>query len=503
MKSWQLVLKSIGLITLLILISHQDSFAQKYIDVAPGFSSLNDSIANHTDPNTIFRLQRGDGAIYLLNGTISNKEPLVIIAADGPGARPQIIPGIGTGGVSSIPFRAKGNLTLKGVYVSAKDEGGAYLSQIIRESADSVRLDFEDCFFENSSQSFIRTDNIMSKIYLHNCTIRNCASDYANGRGIDDRGVDMDTLVVENCTIYNISSRFLRDGGGVLNYANINHNTFVNNGLQVMQFGECPKVIFTNNIVYNCGFIGYGQSGTGSGLLQLEPLTSSVYDGITQSVEVNHNNFVLDPNYLTYYADTVLAVPKYDPNMQAAVKASTFDTTNISELVTFTKATPSVAELITAYWNDPALSSSTTAVGLRVDSTYDFSYPTTAVSYTAGSDGKPLGSLTWFENSTAVQKDNSVKMPDNFSLYQNYPNPFNPTTSIKYQIAKESNVNLTVFNSLGQVVKTLVNTRQSAGAYSVTWDGTNQSGWKLSSGIYFYKLNAGNFVNVKKMIMLK
>ncbi len=501
MKSRQLVINGMVAFILILVISSSKNYAQTFIDVPPGFSTLNDSIANNTDPNAVFRLQRGDNAVYLLNGTISNKTPLVIVAADGPGARPKLIPGIGSGGVSSIPFRAKANLTLKGVYVTAKDEGGAYLSQIIRESVDSVRLVFDDCFFENSSQSFIRTDNQMAKIYISNSTVRNCASDYANGRGIDDRGVDMDTLYVENCTIYNISSRFLRDGGGVLNYAYINHNTFLNTGLQVMQFGECPKVIFTNNIVYNCGFIGVGKSATGGGLLQLQPLTSSVYDGVTQSVEVNHNNFVLDPGYSAAYPDTVLATPRYDNNMQAAVTASGFDTTNISEQLTFTKGTPSFADLIPLYWNDPALSSSTTAVGLRVDSTYDFSYPATVQSYTAGSDGKPLGSLDWFDISTAVKE--KISTPGNFSLSQNYPNPFNPTTIIKYQIAKESNVSLAIYNTLGQMVKTLVNTIQPAGSYSITWNGTNQAGLKLSSGIYFYRLNAGNFVVVKKMMMLK
>ena len=500
MKSWQLVIKSIAAIILMFLVSHQESFAQTYVDVAPGFSTLNDAIANNTDPNAVFRLQRGDNAIYLLNGTISNTTPLVIIAADGTGAMPKLIPGIGSGGVSSIPFRAKGNLTLKGLYVTAKDEGGAYLSQIIRESADNVTLNFDDCFFESTSQSFIRTDNKMAKIYIRNSTVRNCASDYANGRGIDDRGVDMDTLVVENCTIYNLGSRFLRDGGGILNYAYINHNTFVNTGLQVMQFGESPKVVFINNLVYNCGFIGHGQTAT-DGLLQLEPLTSTVYAGVTQSVEVNHNNFVLNPNYLKYYPDTVVAMPKYDAPMQAAVTSSGLDTTNISELVAFSWGAPTVEDLITAYWNDPLLSSSTTAVGLRVSGTYDFSYSTKAASYTAASDGKPVGALTWFDLSTGV--NDHAKVPGNFSLYQNYPNPFNPTTNIKYEISKESKVELTVFNSLGQMVKSLVNTMQPVGSYSISWDVTNQSGQRMSSGVYFYKLNTGDFISVKKMIMLK
>ena len=98
---------------------------------------------------------------------------------------------------------------------------------------------------------------------------------------------------------------------------------------------------------------------------------------------------------------------------------------------------------------------------------------------------------------TAID-DNIGYKPSQFSLGQNYPNPFNPTTILKYEISKSSNVKLTIYNVLGQIVKTLVNEEKSPGKYSVSFNAES-----LSSGIYFYTIKAGDFVKTKKMVLLK
>ena len=89
-------------------------------------------------------------------------------------------------------------------------------------------------------------------------------------------------------------------------------------------------------------------------------------------------------------------------------------------------------------------------------------------------------------------------VPTVFSLSQNYPNPFNPVTRIDYQVSQQSQVEIVVFNSLGQKVATLVNEVKETGAYSVDWNAAS-----LSSGIYFYQMKAGDFINVKKLVLLK
>ena len=94
--------------------------------------------------------------------------------------------------------------------------------------------------------------------------------------------------------------------------------------------------------------------------------------------------------------------------------------------------------------------------------------------------------------------------PAVFALANNYPNPFNPATTIRYALPQAADVELTVYNVVGQAVRTLVAEHQSAGRYVVEWDATNDSGHSLSSGLYFYHLQAGGeFREVKKMLLLK
>ncbi len=87
---------------------------------------------------------------------------------------------------------------------------------------------------------------------------------------------------------------------------------------------------------------------------------------------------------------------------------------------------------------------------------------------------------------------------DNFELYQNYPNPFNPSTKIKYSVSKPANVTITIFGALGNEIKTLVNENKSTGIYEVEFNAGN-----LPSGVYFYQLKAGDFIQTKKMLLLK
>jgi hypothetical protein len=99
---------------------------------------------------------------------------------------------------------------------------------------------------------------------------------------------------------------------------------------------------------------------------------------------------------------------------------------------------------------------------------------------------------------------NSSPMPMATQLMQNYPNPFNPQTTIRYNLVEDTNVRLTIHNLRGEVVTTLVNTSQVGGEHTVAWNGTNQRGEKVSSGVYFYRLNVGNGNTVtKKMVMVK
>jgi hypothetical protein len=103
---------------------------------------------------------------------------------------------------------------------------------------------------------------------------------------------------------------------------------------------------------------------------------------------------------------------------------------------------------------------------------------------------------------TATAVENVGIAPQAFALFQNYPNPFNPSTRIQYNLEKAGMVSLKVYNVLGREVATLVNGHQEAGSYTVPF-GINTGTFGLSSGVYFYRLEAGSFVSTKKLILVK
>ena len=102
-----------------------------------------------------------------------------------------------------------------------------------------------------------------------------------------------------------------------------------------------------------------------------------------------------------------------------------------------------------------------------------------------------------------VNSVNKSVKPTNYSLAQNYPNPFNPETTIEYKVPKPGFITIKIYNIKGEEVKTLINAEQTAGSYSVNWNGINNKGQQLSSGIYYYRIEAENYSQTRKMILLK
>jgi hypothetical protein len=94
-------------------------------------------------------------------------------------------------------------------------------------------------------------------------------------------------------------------------------------------------------------------------------------------------------------------------------------------------------------------------------------------------------------------------IPISYTLHQNYPNPFNPITSLRYDLPVQAQVTLTVYDLLGREVTQLVNTNQDAGFRSVKWNATDSFGKPVSAGVYLYQIRAGEFVQTKKMVLLK
>ena len=122
--------------------------------------------------------------------------------------------------------------------------------------------------------------------------------------------------------------------------------------------------------------------------------------------------------------------------------------------------------------------------------------------------GRTQDNIIYFDNisfySNSVGVDNrSETFPQGFVLEQNFPNPFNPSTTLRYELPEDGLVNVTIYDMMGRQVSTLLSSHQTAGYKSVIWDATNDYGKPVSAGIYLYQIQAGEFVQTKKMVLLK
>ena len=496
----------------LVLLMSSQSFGQRTVQVTPGIGTLDNTILGDTtatgarvDANTVYVLQRG--GYYLTTGTIENRFPLTVVAAVGIGPRPIVQPAVGAGGTSSNSFSPRADLTLRGLYITNEDNGGSVggLSRIMRIRADKIRVVIDDCHLDKSGQSALRFDSKNTRIFFTNSIVSNIGAtiDPNNGRAFDDRGNNIDTLVIENCTFYNLTSTVLRDGGGWLKYFRFNHNTTVNTGQRGLDVGEAVTVKFTNNMFINTGVLGNTPwiEPPFRVVLLVDSLLTKEIDGVpvTQSVLISNLNIYTAPAIDAAQGDSATVIPNFNATAQAFIDAAGTSSTIISEPIQFTRGPAVPTGVVTTFYADP---NNTPPYDDGGGTPFDFRYSTTTQSYTAGTAGKPLGAIIWFGMYNDIKRETST-IPQNFELYANYPNPFNPTTNIKYSIPVQNHVSLTIYNLLGQKVATLVDQIQQSGIYTANWNGTSDNGIAVSSGLYLYRLHAGSFVATKKMLLIK
>ena len=104
---------------------------------------------------------------------------------------------------------------------------------------------------------------------------------------------------------------------------------------------------------------------------------------------------------------------------------------------------------------------------------------------------------------TRVEIGDLTPLPEKYGLNQNMPNPFNPSTMIGYRLLEGGHVRLVVYNLLGQEVRVLVDEKQDAGSLTAVWDGMDAAGRQVASGVYLYRMQAGEFKAVRRMLLLK
>ena len=104
---------------------------------------------------------------------------------------------------------------------------------------------------------------------------------------------------------------------------------------------------------------------------------------------------------------------------------------------------------------------------------------------------------------TSLNVNGTGLVPEIYALHQNYPNPFNPTTQIRYDLPEQSYVNINIYDLMGRKIKSLINTHQDPGYRIIQWNATNEFGQPVSAGMYIYTIQAGEFRQTRKMVLLK
>lgn len=492
----------------LLLLSATGVFAQRFVDVQAGYGTLQaaisaDSANRVANPNTVYRVHRGSAdSVYYLTSTLTNWGSMQLrIEAAGTGALPSFVCAtLSDGSAISPMISAKANFALKGVYLNGINTLGAIVDRVVRIQANAVKVEFDSCQVNWSSQSFIRVDNTNARIFLKNCRVGDIYSDWANARGVDNRGITIDTLSMVGCSFFRIAFRVYRDGGGILTYGYFNHNTFTEVADAILALGSTKNFTFINNLTVNGGFLGKGKSSAAR-VISMTPLPSG------QSAYVANNVFYSDTTALfaayKSVSDTIVAMPLFADTLVTFISAAGLTNTNVVSPVTFTMPPTNIVKAIKIdsiakwYWKNPG---TLDASILKVDSIkfLNLAYNTSAPAYKFGADGKPAGATEWFGLVVNVEKLETGSVPSAFSLSQNYPNPFNPTTTISYQLPASASVTLKVFDVLGREVATLVDAVQVAGTYKTAFDAS-----RLSSGVYLYQLKTERFVQTQKMMLMK
>ena len=530
---------SLVVFAMFFIIGGKGLYAQTYIDVpgAQNTNTLYDSVMAHQGEDVIYRLQGGPNGLYSLDKTVIDTTgvPLKIIG-DGVEPAPRIVPM--NNGSSFNSIAPIGDLYLENIILVGRSfqhytqEKGVIKTigervtfrlknvriewgNIIRAQGKNVDLLAEDCMFINnpgpgeSMAWYNRAAMDSGKTVFRNCTFA------ISGRGLYSKsGASAPhNLTVEHCTFYLIKTPY---GGG----------PFVKN------------VVWKNNLFIDCNFTGYDRSQPVYDNYTEErfPLEYFVIDTIGEdlmpdrSFSINNNVFWLSQGFKDKLAalnrteyvvinprsQTVLAALDsgfyennieftIDPQLEQPIPS---DDTMWDTLMTYIENMYEVEEPFHdwRWYNDDT-----------PDKDWDYKVwpyawslkPTNEELWDKGDDGYPVGDLNWFpseikqawlagqDNPLAIEDDGS-NIIKSFSLEQNYPNPFNPTTTIKFSTPISEKVKLSVYNVLGQEVKVLVNKRYNSGNHTVEFKAAD-----LASGVYIYRLKAGDFTSYKKMILMK
>jgi hypothetical protein len=518
-----------------------------------------DTNANGTrkDTNRVYVLKRG--GIYLSNSHIDNNGYTLRMRAEyGPGEKP-VIWLVQNTVSSAYPGRfiyVDHNVKLSNLLVTGVLEGDTAamshmpggLLQTISGGWDIV---IDSCILTNSSGNHVRTDQACRVIKVTNTIFGNMGylgtSNLGAGKAFDIRNVSCDTLLIQNCSFINSQDRIIRHltSLATINHLIFDHNTIVNamayHGLLSLGWVGAETRI-TNNLMIDpfalandtdktrqVEFVTNEKDPFGGNRMAWIFTDTSAGHSASTNYNISNNYYAISDSGNAFYA-RYTGTPTGFPSEFGLPPEGSILTWYINKKVadstkTFTKdnniVLTKVPKLMTAmmdWYRSPAggnKTKNTPTVKWNVltndydRKTYQYyadtlncTYATSLPAYTGSAGGFPVGDLNWFPDKKAAWvtdvKDMNNNSPVAFRLSQNYPNPFNPSTKITFSLKNSGLTTLSVYNILGEKIVTLINGNLNAGTHEVSFNAS-----KLTSGIYFYRLESNGSNQVRKMMLLK
>jgi hypothetical protein len=517
-----------------------------------------DTNANGTriDTNRVYVLKRG--GIYLCNSHIdNNKFTLRMRASYSTGEKPVIWLVQNTVN-NTYPGRfvyVDHSVILKNLLVSGVVEGDtAAMSHmpggLLQTNSAGWDIVIDSCILTNASGNHIRTDQACRIIKVTNTIFGNLGylgtSNLGAGKGFDVRNTSCDTLLIQNCSFINTQDRIIRHLTSVatINHFIFDHNTIVNTMayhgfLSLGWVGAETRI--TNNLMIDPFALGNDTDKTrqvefatnekdpwGGNRMAWVFTDTSGGHSVTTTYNITNNYYAISDSgraFYARYAGTTTGLPpmfglpsegspltwyiskKVADSTTAFIKDNNIVLTKVPKLMTAmmdwyrspaggnkTKNTP------TNKWS-PITNDYDRKTYQYYADTLNCTYATSLPAYTGAVGGFPVGDLNWYPARKQAWltdvKDNNYS-PNGFTLKQNYPNPFNPSTRITFSLTKSGITTLSVYNVLGEKITTLLNSNLTAGTHEVSFNAS-----KLSSGIYFYRLESNGSSLVKKMMLLK
>jgi len=494
-----------------------------------------------------------DGGVYTNSAALPVNVPLTIKTADGAALKAKIM--LVANASDEFPenmIDAKASFSLKNIICSGQqDMGSPYSGRFINRGnigkgkihlagVEVSRFQFvcvggncdtlivENCLFNGNLReasswggTFDFLNDIVNYVKIRNNTFMFCIFGPFSGyfwASYPPSEILLSELIIDHNTFYNITGAH----GPTTTFTRavnvqITNNLYINGTFRPLEFFSDKYIDFPENAdeIYPYSEISY--LGPKGGWI----IRASRCDTADTKIDMRNNNISFTSDVLASWEEKGLEKPWVYTNETKMAIIDTNDAWFEEELVFYdAPAVPMFAiDSIAAHcaigntdtaaykgttpyfgwdWWNPDMSPT---FDLRRREDIDMRYNRDAKSYTAGDDGLPLGDLNWWREWISIEESVKVQ-PEAFLLMQNYPNPFNPSTTISYTLRNAADVKLTVYNSLGQKVKILVDKRVAAGSHSVRWDGMNSSGEQIVSGIYYYKLETGKYFKTRKMLLV-